>query len=276
MAVDREQIREQLRQGLGPDQIARGDRAIHHAVLEEEARLAGELAAFEATPENVVRLRDERRLRWEAIAVRLFGSVRQVSDVKALYDERKGKGAARRSYTGRGRRFPGMGVRGGERVEPLALPTDKSAVFGATERSASPERLRELDLLRVGSMSQVREYLECHLHSDRFYLDDARIWLELPNRADAPPDKVLRTWYGIPRAYVVAAPGAGTPAGRHAVPTDWGATLCRIPLSSWGSGIRAYNAGDVSCRWCAVRLTAVEVATGGPIRRLDESPADLG
>src|SRR5438046_3156688 len=108
MPVDRERIREQLGQGLGSHEIAHGDRETFFAVLEEEARLAGELDAFEATPANVVMLRDERTLRWEAIAARVFGGVRRVGEVKTLYDELKGQGAARRSYTGRGRRFPGM------------------------------------------------------------------------------------------------------------------------------------------------------------------------
>src|SRR5882762_9550356 len=107
MAVDRDQIQQQLLQGLGPDTIAQGNRAIHHAVLEEEARLAGELGAFEPTPATVVQLR-EKNLRWEAIAVRIFGSVRDIATVKAMYDEIKGKGAHRRSYTGRGRRFAEM------------------------------------------------------------------------------------------------------------------------------------------------------------------------
>src|SRR5947209_19928552 len=108
MPVDRDMIREQLRQGMGADEIARGDRAIHHATLEEQARLDGELGAIEPTPENVVRLRDDRHLRWEAIAARLFGRVTNTAGVKALYDQLKGEGAARRSYTGRGRRFPDM------------------------------------------------------------------------------------------------------------------------------------------------------------------------
>jgi hypothetical protein len=93
MPVDRERIREQLGQGLGSHEIAHGDRETFFAVLEEEARLAGELGAFEATPANVVMLRDERTLRWEAIAARVFGGVRRVGEVKALYDELKGQGA---------------------------------------------------------------------------------------------------------------------------------------------------------------------------------------
>jgi hypothetical protein len=76
--------------------------------IEEEARLAGELSAFDATDESVRYLRDRRRLRWERIAARVFGEARRTSAAKALYDAAKGEGAARRSYTGRGRRFPGM------------------------------------------------------------------------------------------------------------------------------------------------------------------------
>jgi len=265
MPVDRERIRDQLGQGLGSHEIAHGDRETFFAVLEEEARLAGELGAFEATPENVVMLRDERTLRWEAIAARVFGGVRRVGEVKALYDELKGQGAARRSYTGRGRRFPGMGGGDSELVEPSAVSTRESRHFGiARESSASSERLGDLDLLRVGSLSQVPEYLERHLHSDRFYVDSSRIWLELPNRVDAPPDKAILTWFRIPSGYIVAAPQAGTRAGHHAVPTGWDASLCTLPLSSWSSGVRVYRDGDVTCRWCALRLTAIEIASGNP------------
>ncbi|MGH2451337.1 MAG: GmrSD restriction endonuclease domain-containing protein [Candidatus Limnocylindria bacterium] len=110
-ATDRELIREDLQAGRTPDQIFKAtgeDRAAWIAAIEEEARLGGEFAHFPPTPESVVQLRDERQLRWERIAVRVFGDIGRVDDVRALYDEQKGAGASRRSYTGRGRRFPEM------------------------------------------------------------------------------------------------------------------------------------------------------------------------
>ena len=76
--------------------------------LEEEARLENELAAYPASPRSVAALRDERQLRWERIAARVFGDARRVEEVRSLYDEAHGPGASSRSYTGRGRRFPEM------------------------------------------------------------------------------------------------------------------------------------------------------------------------
>jgi hypothetical protein len=76
--------------------------------LEEEARLENELAAYPASPRSVAALRDERKLRWERIAARVFGDARRVEEVRSLYDEAHGPGASSRSYTGRGRRFPEM------------------------------------------------------------------------------------------------------------------------------------------------------------------------
>ena len=109
--VDRDEIRERLRSGMTPDKVyeAMGSKRVYWlAAIEEEARLEGELEAFPATAETVVMLRDERQLRWERIAARVFGDARRVQDVQRLYDEVHGEGAASRSYTGRGRRFPGM------------------------------------------------------------------------------------------------------------------------------------------------------------------------
>jgi alkylated DNA nucleotide flippase Atl1 len=110
-APDREQVREQLRSGLTPDQVytAMGAKRVYWlTAIEEEARLDNELAAFPANPESVVALRDERQLRWERIAARVFGDARRVSDVRDLYDEARGTDASSQSYTGRGRRFPSM------------------------------------------------------------------------------------------------------------------------------------------------------------------------
>jgi len=267
MGVDRERIRDQLQQGIGPDQIAQGDRATHHAVLEEDAKLSGEFNAFEPTPENVVFLRDTQNLRWEAIAVRTFGAVRRIGDLKALYDELKGEGAHRRSYTGRGRRYPEMNDQalGNQKAPPATVQAPRYGVV--REASAPADRLRELDLLRTGSRSEVEQYLERHLHSDRFYIDGDRIWLELPNRMDSSADKALLTWFRVPSGYIVAAPRAGTRAGLHAVPSGTNSTLCRLELSAWTSGIRTYEDGDVTCRWCEIRLVAARLATGRGIPR---------
>jgi len=110
-AADREQIREQLRSGLTPGQVcqAMGAKRVYWLMaLEEEARLEDELATYPASPQSVAALRDERQLRWERIAVRVFGDARRVEEVRSLYDKAHGPGASSRSYTGRGRRFPEM------------------------------------------------------------------------------------------------------------------------------------------------------------------------
>lgn len=108
-----ESVREDIAAGLTPHQIyVRNDerRDIYLAAITEEARVAGELASLAPTAENVQRLRDQRGLRWERIAVRVFGDPRRTRDAMNLYDEAKGHaGAAQESYTGRGRRFPKMG-----------------------------------------------------------------------------------------------------------------------------------------------------------------------
>jgi hypothetical protein len=105
-------VRDGIRAGLTPDQIyARHgrQRVIYLAGIVEEARVAGELASVDSTPQNVATLRDKRNLRWERIAVRVFGDPRRTREARWLYDEAKGKeGAAQESYTGRGRRFPKM------------------------------------------------------------------------------------------------------------------------------------------------------------------------
>lgn len=87
-----------------------GRRKLWSIILEEEARGAGELNSYDPTPATVVDLRDRDRHRWERIAARVFGDAgaRATEEVKRLYDEARGPGASRRSYTGRGRRFPDM------------------------------------------------------------------------------------------------------------------------------------------------------------------------
>jgi hypothetical protein len=110
-AASRAVIRDQLIQGRTPGQIYRTNgktQAVWVAAIEEEAKLAGEYATLAPTLENVVALREERQLRWEHIAARVFGDAGRVSDVRALYDEARGEGVSQRSYTGRGRRFPEM------------------------------------------------------------------------------------------------------------------------------------------------------------------------
>jgi alkylated DNA nucleotide flippase Atl1 len=109
--ADREQVREHLRAGLTPGQVCTvmGDKRVYWlTAIEEEARLENELATVPASPGPVAAMRDERRLRWEQIAARVFGDARQVEAVRSLYDQARGTGASSRSYTGRGRRFPEM------------------------------------------------------------------------------------------------------------------------------------------------------------------------
>jgi uracil-DNA glycosylase len=107
---ERTEIRSLLTDGVSVeriyDQLGRA-KAIQIALWEEEARLAGELGAFPATPENAALLRD-RGLRWGRIAARLYGDARRELDAQALYEEARGEGAAAASYSGRGRRFPKM------------------------------------------------------------------------------------------------------------------------------------------------------------------------
>jgi len=109
--IDREHVRQQLRSGMTPQQICEdmGDKRIYWlTAIEEEARLAGELAAYPATPDAITALRDERQLRWERIAARIYGDATRVQEVRKLYDQEHGQDASAHSYTGRGRRFPDM------------------------------------------------------------------------------------------------------------------------------------------------------------------------
>ena len=111
-SIDRAKISDLLAAGLTSEQVKNQlqvGRAGWIAAIEEEARRASEFAAFPATPAAVQGLRDERSLRWEAIAARVFGDARQTAATKRLYDDAKGAGAAKRSWTGRGRRFEEMG-----------------------------------------------------------------------------------------------------------------------------------------------------------------------
>jgi hypothetical protein len=110
-AADREQVREKLRSGLSTEQVYRAmgaKRAYWLTAIEEEARLDNELAAYPGNPHSVAALRDERQLRWERIAARVFGDARRTDEVRSLYDEAQGPGASSRSYNGRDRRFPEM------------------------------------------------------------------------------------------------------------------------------------------------------------------------
>ena len=87
----------------GPDSHGDGAKRVYWlTAIEEEARLESELAAFPASPESVVALREERQLRWERIAARLFGDAGRVAEARAPTDQARGPGASSRSYTGRG------------------------------------------------------------------------------------------------------------------------------------------------------------------------------
>jgi len=98
---DREQTWNDAGSGTNPERT-RGEWL---ATIEDEARLANEFGAFLAAPAAVVELRDDRQLRWERIAARVFGDARRTSEVRELYDESKGPHPSSRSYTGRGRRL---------------------------------------------------------------------------------------------------------------------------------------------------------------------------
>lgn len=105
----REAIRALLRSGLDTSETSDrlgGGRDLWLTVLEEEARVADEILTRPPEPADAVALRDERSMRWERIAARLYGDSRRVTDTKRLYDQAKGEGAAKRSYTGKGRVFP--------------------------------------------------------------------------------------------------------------------------------------------------------------------------
>lgn len=107
----RESIRELLRSGLTTSETSDrlgGGRNLWLIVLEEEARLANEILTRAPIPADAVALRDNRTMRWERMAARLYGNARRVGDAQRLYDQAKGEGAARRSYTGKGRMFPEM------------------------------------------------------------------------------------------------------------------------------------------------------------------------
>jgi hypothetical protein len=140
--------------------------------------------------------------------------------------------------------------------QPGAERETASAFFGVNRRFTPSAAYRaELDLLRDSPAAQVRAYLEQHLHSNRFYIDNGRIWLELPDGANG----AVAIWFEPPARYRVGQPAAGSRAGSHALPDGWGTTLCRINLNSWTSGIEARD-HDVTCRWCWIRLLAAEIA----------------
>lgn len=71
------------------------DRAAFYQRLLDEAREAGEIAAYQPTPANAALLRDVRDLRWERVAIRIFGDPLRTADVRQLYDQAKGAGASR-------------------------------------------------------------------------------------------------------------------------------------------------------------------------------------
>jgi hypothetical protein len=103
------EARRRLQQGQTVEQIGRAtNRQVWYAAFVEEARLNGELIAEVPAPADAVQLRDEQKLRWHAVAARLFGDARKTAQAQSLYDQAAGPGAAKRSWTGRGRVFPDM------------------------------------------------------------------------------------------------------------------------------------------------------------------------
>jgi hypothetical protein len=137
-------------------------------------------------------------------------------------------------------------------------------------RSASTPELTELDCFRTGSLSEVRRMLVARLGSDAFVVNGDRIELDLPNNSEAPPTRVLRVWFSVPESVVPQAPSAGSRLGIHAVPRGWTRTLCRIDISMWRGITEARDEG-VTCRWCAIRLLAADVAFGRPSREIVNS-----
>ena len=270
MDLDRQDIRRQLLEGRTPEQIAHRDYAAHRAALEEQADLEGELGSFDPTPDTVVYLRDTRRLRWEAISARVFGNARQPGPTRQLYDQAKGPGASNRSYTGRGRRFDSM-----TDAPPLEERRDLVSEVAppnhaTTSGTASPERLREVDILRVGSTAEVRQYLESHLHSDRLYLDSGRIWLELPNTFERPPDVTIMNSF-LPLSSYIVASQASVRVETHVVPAGSSTTLCQTDTDPESDMIVVDN--EPSCRCCQVALLASEIATGRlPKREITPAP----
>jgi hypothetical protein len=132
-----------------------------------------------------------------------------------------------------------------------------------SERAATGSELAELDRFRTGSLSDVRRMLVARLGSDTFVVNGDRIELDLPNNSEAPPTRVLRVSFSVPESVVPQAPAAGSRLGTHGVPRGWTRTLCRIDVSAW-HGIAESADDGVTCRWCAVRLLAAEVALGRP------------
>jgi hypothetical protein len=107
----REAMRELLRSGMTTSETSDhlgGGRNLWLDVLEEDAKVSGEIFDRAPVPADAVALRDGQNMRWEKIAARLYGNSRRVDEVKRLYDQAKGEGAAKRSFTGRGRIFPEM------------------------------------------------------------------------------------------------------------------------------------------------------------------------
>ena len=145
-------------------------------------------------------------------------------------------------------------------VNPAA-PT----IIQPTQNVAVVSQQTAADVLRTGAQPAAKEYLERHFHSDRFYIDGNRLWLELPNRLEQEPDQALLVWYEIPKAITVARPAAGSRAGAHAIPKGWDMTLCAIPTGAWTSGIRTEPEAEVDCRLCWVRLIAAELVRGVPV-----------
>lgn len=90
--------------------------------------------------------RDNPKLRWDRIAYRAGISV---PEVRRLYEQVKGPGAARRSYTGKGRRFEGMDRAGLARI--VSRPVSWVALVG---RAAGTHQCGSLLLARTGQSSR--------------------------------------------------------------------------------------------------------------------------
>ena len=94
---------DQVKKMLAPQQVLEPE-GVFNMAIEERAKIRGTFHSVGATPENVVRLREQPpKYRWEDIAAIVYGDARRWPDAQNLYNEIRGAGAAQTHWTGRGR-----------------------------------------------------------------------------------------------------------------------------------------------------------------------------
>jgi len=125
---------DQVKKLLAPNEVLRRE-GVFNMAIEERAKIRGTFRTVRATPENVVRLREQPpKHRWEDIAAIIYGDTRRWPDAQRLYDEVRGSGAAQSHWTGRGR--PPSGYAGS--TSPRGAAT--AAVRGSIRGSREPKR----------------------------------------------------------------------------------------------------------------------------------------